>query len=77
MLADVNAITRVLQKEQMVEMSSSPDRSKDPTQSKKMSFDFGNSLLPVEWKERVTEMLNSMPRNMSWILDTLIKCNIK
>jgi len=76
-LADVNAITRVLQKEQMVKMSSSPDRSKDPTQSKKMSFDFGNSLLPVEWKERVTEMLNSMPRNMSWILDTLIKCNIK
>lgn len=60
-LADFSAVARVLHKEQSVKVESSLDVSKDPPHSPELKFDFGNSPLPKEWKERVTKMLNSMP----------------
>lgn len=58
-LADVNAIMRVLHKEQTIKEPKSPDMQRESSQSTKLSFDFANSPLPPEWKERVTNMLNS------------------
>lgn len=62
-LADVNAIVQVLHKEQTVR---EPDCSKfQAKSSSELSFDFGDSPLPTEWKERITNMLNDMPNIFS------------
>lgn len=37
------------------------DPSKDPDQESKLNFDFGDSPVPSEWKQRITEKLNLMP----------------
>lgn len=60
-LADVNAVVRVLHKEQTVKEPNPPDTQRESPQTTKLSFDFGDSPLPPEWKERVTRLLNSMP----------------
>lgn len=60
-LADVNAVVQVLHKEQTVKASKPPDMQAESPQPAKLSFDFGDSPLPTEWKERLTTMLNSMP----------------
>lgn len=64
-LADVNAIVRVLHKEQTVTESNPPDMQKESSQPENLSFDFGDSALPTEWRERVTSMLKSMPEVFS------------
>lgn len=57
-LADVNTVVRVLHKEQTIKEPSPPAMQSEPPQTTKLSFDFGDSPLPPEWKERVTNMLN-------------------
>lgn len=37
------------------------DMKRESPQPAKLSFDFGDSPLPPEWKDRITTMLNSMP----------------
>lgn len=64
-LADVNAVVRVIHKEQTVKESSLPDMQRKSPQPAKLSFDFGDSPLPPEWKDRVTTMLQSMPEVFS------------
>ncbi|KAJ0039446.1 hypothetical protein NL108_014130 [Boleophthalmus pectinirostris] len=46
-------------------MPNSLDKLRNATHSEKIHFDFADSPLPVEWKERVTAMLNSMPEVFS------------
>lgn len=58
-LANINTVTRALHKEQ-TEVSNPSDQSEDPSQSKKISVDFGNDL-PAGWKDCASKMLNSMP----------------
>lgn len=45
-LADVNAVVRVLHKEQTVKEPSPPDTQKESPQTTELSFDFGDSPLP-------------------------------
>lgn len=56
-LAEIHAVQQVVGKE----------TSTDPTtpETKRMEFDFGDSPLPPEWKERITGLLNSMPEVFS------------
>nr|XP_020453624.1 uncharacterized protein LOC109958967 [Monopterus albus] len=59
-LAEANAVEHVLHKEQT---KTAPDCSDGPgacPQKTPLSFDFGESPLPPEWKERISGMLNSM-----------------
>lgn len=55
-IAELNAIQSV----QPV-TTSSPDTPTKPDQKLKTNFDFGNSPISNDWKERITEKLNSMP----------------
>lgn len=64
-LADINAVMRVIQKEQTVKQPNPPDMQRESSQQAKLSFDFGDSPLPPEWKDRITTMLNSMPEVFS------------
>ena len=56
-LAEVNAIKQVIQKEPAGTDTSPVDKS----DKREMKFDFGDSPLSTKWKERVTSKLNSMP----------------
>lgn len=64
MLANINALTCVLHTEQIEKVPKPSDQSEDRTQSKKISFDFGSNL-SAEWKDCVTNMLNSVPELFS------------
>lgn len=52
-LAEIHAVQQVMEKEHSA-VSNVPE-------TKEMKFDFGESPLPPEWKERITKPLNSMP----------------
>lgn len=56
-LAKINAVQQVMGKEHLP--------NSDGPQTKKMDFDFGDSPLPPEWKDRITAQLNSMPEIFS------------
>ena len=60
MLAEVHAIQQVIAKEQCISSSNSNHSKSEPAHSK-MEFDFGDSPVPPEWKDKVTSLLNSMP----------------
>uniref|UniRef100_A0A3B3R4V1 Gypsy retrotransposon integrase-like protein 1 n=1 Tax=Paramormyrops kingsleyae TaxID=1676925 RepID=A0A3B3R4V1_9TELE len=64
-LADVNAVVRVLNKEHLMREQLSAGMQMETLQPTNLSFDFGDSPLPTKWKERVTNMLNSMPEVFS------------
>lgn len=64
-LADVKAIVRVLHKEQTVRESPTSEAQKESPQPAKLNFDFGDSPLSTEWKDRVTDMLHSIPEVFS------------
>lgn len=51
-LAEIHAIQQVMRKE--------PSADSTAPKIKGMEFDFGDSPLPPEWKERITRLLNSM-----------------
>lgn len=52
-LAEIHAVQQVMRKEHSAD-SNVPE-------TRKMEFDFGDSPLLPEWKERITKQLNSMP----------------
>ncbi|KAG5276960.1 hypothetical protein AALO_G00111880 [Alosa alosa] len=56
-LAEIHAVQQVLGKE--------PSTNLTALEMKMMEFDFGDSPLPPEWKERITRLLNSMPEVFS------------
>lgn len=56
-LAELHAVQQVMGKEMSTKLTT-PER-------KKMEFDFGDSPLPPEWKERISRLLNSMPEVFS------------
>lgn len=64
-LADIKAVVRVIHGEQSVKGPKPPGKQRESPQQAKLSFDFGDSPLPPEWKERITTMLNSMPEVFS------------
>ena len=55
-IAEIHAIKSV---QSLKALGSDP--STKPDYKSKVKFDFGNSPVPSEWKERITEKLNSMP----------------
>uniref|UniRef100_A0A3Q3K843 Gypsy retrotransposon integrase-like protein 1 n=1 Tax=Monopterus albus TaxID=43700 RepID=A0A3Q3K843_MONAL len=59
-LAEVNAVVHVLHKEQTKRAPDCLDGQGACPQQNPLSFDFGESPLPSEWKERISDMLNSM-----------------
>lgn len=59
-LADIHAVVQVIHKEQTVKEPNPPCMERESPKLTKLSFDFGDSPLPSEWKERVTTMLHSM-----------------
>ena len=56
-LAEIHAVQQVMGKDPSADLTA--------PETKKMEFDFGDSPLPPEWKERVTGLLNSMPEVFS------------
>ena len=56
-LAEIHAVQHVMGKEPPAD-STAPD-------SKRVEFDFGDSPLPPEWKERISKLLNGMPEVFS------------
>lgn len=58
-MADICAVTRIFHKEQVVRGKEASGEAATPFT--RLSFDFGDSPLSPEWRERVTDMLNSMP----------------
>lgn len=56
-VAELSAIQTILYKEQSVRP---PSDSTEPNQTK-LNYNFGDSPLSVEWKQRVTSMLDSIP----------------
>lgn len=52
-LAEIHAVQQVMGKE--------PPANSTTPEAKRMEFDFGDSPLPPEWKERITKLLNSTP----------------
>lgn len=55
-LAEIHAVQQVMEREPSNHLTA-PE--------KKMEFEFGDSALPLEWKERITRLLNSMPEVFS------------
>ena len=60
-LAEVHAIQQVIAKEQYISQSNSNHSKSEPAHSK-IEFDFGDSPVSPEWKDKVTLLLNSMPQ---------------
>lgn len=60
-LAEVNAIQSVMQKEPTTTESNCADKP----DSSNLNYDFGDSPISTEWRERVTSKLNSMPEVFS------------
>ena len=56
-LAEIHAVQQVMGKE--------PSTNSTTPETKRMEFDFGDSPLPPEWRERITRLLNSMPEVFS------------
>lgn len=56
-LAEIHAVQQVMGKE--------PPANSTTPEAKRMEFDFGDSPLPPEWKERITKLLNSTPEVFS------------
>ena len=59
-LAEVHAIQQIIAKEQNTSPSNSYQSNSESAHSK-MEFDFGDSPVSPEWKDKVTSLLNSMP----------------
>lgn len=57
MSAEIHAVQQVMGKE--------PPANSTTPEAKRMEFDFGDSPLPPEWKERITKLLNSTPEVFS------------
>lgn len=60
-IAEIHAITSV----QYIKSHGSDSPTK-PEHKPKLNLDFGNSPVPSEWKERITEKLNTMPEVFAW-----------
>lgn len=58
-LAEMHAIQWV--KKNTVSTSESTDKPKDPAETSSLSFIFEGSPLSAEWREQITNQLNSMP----------------
>ncbi|KAE8287194.1 Retrovirus-related Pol polyprotein from transposon opus Protease [Larimichthys crocea] len=56
-LAEIHAVQQVMGKE--------PSADSTTPETKRMEFDFGDSPLSAEWKERITRLLNSTPEVFS------------
>lgn len=59
-LAEIHSIQRVVGKEPSANLRKSTDQVTELVRPK-MEFDFDNSPVPLKWKDRITELLNSMP----------------
>lgn len=56
-IAELSAMQVILSHKQSVTNSSEPE----PSKATNLTFDFGESPVPPEWKDRITRKLNSMP----------------
>lgn len=56
-IAELSAIQAILSHKQSVTNASEPE----PSKAADLAFDFGESPVPPEWKDRITRKLNSMP----------------
>ncbi|KAI3351102.1 hypothetical protein L3Q82_005672 [Scortum barcoo] len=56
-LAEIHAVQQVMGKDPSADLTT--------PETKRMEFDFGDSPLPPEWKERITRLLSSMPEVFS------------
>ncbi len=56
-IAELHAVQQVIDKPLASDASETPEKPKSP----QITFDFGDSPLPSEWKERISALLNSMP----------------
>lgn len=66
-LAEMHAIQRVMEREGLTNSSVSRDRTTEPYKSQ-IEFDFGDSPVPSEWKDRITEQLNSCLKCLKCLL---------
>ncbi|XP_043094871.1 uncharacterized protein LOC122345103, partial [Puntigrus tetrazona] len=56
-ISELHAVQQVMDKPLARDVSKTPEKSK----GLQIPFDFGDSPLPSEWKERISALLNSMP----------------
>lgn len=59
-LAEVHAVQQIMGKDHSPDLNSSSSQA-GTTTSNKLNVDFGSSSLPSPWKDRVTNLINSMP----------------
>lgn len=76
-IAEISAYQSILLQEHSVVKQSEPLSKSPETQSNKkhdLNLNFGESPLPSEWKEQITQQLNNMClHNMTWILAEQMK----
>lgn len=60
-IAELHVVQSVHSKEQSVSSPGSAVYGHTPDQKSELAFNFGESPIPQEWKERITEMLKGMP----------------
>ena len=63
-IAEVSAYQTILLKEHSIAKQSEPLQKSAETQSSQeptLHFNFGDSPVPLEWKQRITQQLNNMP----------------
>lgn len=56
-IAELHAVQQVIDKPLASDASETPENPRSP----QITFDFGDSPLPSEWKEWISALLNSMP----------------
>ena len=63
-LAELSAVQSILKQQTVSQPDSTQSdlpKSPEPTKPTTLSFDFGDSALPSDWKEKITNRLNAMP----------------